>query len=684
MGIKKWVLRKYDKESASNLCKENGYSGALAVLLAGRGIIDPQEANAFITCEDAFNDPYSFTDMEIAAQRTEEAIENNEKIAVYGDYDADGVTATALLYTYLSSRGADVIYYIPTREGEGYGLHKESVDILKNQGVSLIITVDNGISAIEEAEYIQSVGIDIIITDHHMPGDILPKAIAVVNPHRYDCYSEFKYYSGVGVAFKFVQAIEGGDPQSLLYEYADLVTIGTIGDVVNLSGENRAIIKYGIELISNTKRPGIKALLDISGMTGRKLTSQNIAYSIVPRINAAGRMGSPDRAVRLLITENMDEAMHIAREIDEDNKTRQKIEQDILIQAQKQLQDNPDMIYDRIIVLSGENWHRGVTGIVAARICEKYGRPAIMISIEDNDAKGSGRSIQGFSLYDALNACSDDLIKFGGHMLAAGLNIETTKIDEFRKNINNYAASWSEDMPVQELMLDFKIKPAAVNLDTIDDIEMLEPFGSGNPAPIFGLFSMHIESIQPLSAGKHLRIMLSRAGIRICALKFNSNIEVFPYTVGDIVDIAITLDKNEYKGEKSLTIVIKDIRPSGFDEEQYIKGYRNYEALRRWDDNCKSILSDIIPDRNELASVYRYLRASNGWNWGINILFHKLNGTMNMCKLLVCLDVLSEMGIIEYNLNNDTANIKINKMDNKVNLDDSQILTKLKSGEKAW
>lgn len=245
-----------------------------------------------------------------------------------------------------------------------------------------------------------------------MPGDILPKAIAVVNPHRYDCYSEFKYYSGVGVAFKFVQAIEGGDPQSLLYEYADLVTIGTIGDVVNLSGENRAIIKYGIELISNTKRPGIKALLDISGMTGRKLTSQNIAYSIVPRINAAGRMGSPDRAVRLLITENMDEAMNIAREIDEDNKTRQKIEQDILIQAQKQLQDNPDMIYDRIIVLSGENWHRGVTGIVAARICEKYGRPAIMISIEDNDAKGSGRSIQGFSLYDALNACSDDLIKF--------------------------------------------------------------------------------------------------------------------------------------------------------------------------------------------------------------------------------------------------------------------------------
>lgn len=684
MSVKKWIVKQYDKQAADLLCETNGYSGALAVLLAGRGYTQPQAAEAFLNCQDAFCDPYSLIDMDIAVERIERALDDFEKIAVYGDYDADGVTATALLYSYLCSQGADVIYYIPNREGEGYGLHNSSVDKLKQLGVQLIITVDNGISAVDEVEYIKSLGMDIIVTDHHMPGDILPNAIAVVNPHRADCPSEFKQYAGVGVAFKLIQALDAGDPQDLLEEYADLVAMGTIGDVVQLSHENRAIVKYGLNMLANTNRYGIKALVDLSGMTGKRLTGTNVAFTLIPRINAAGRMGTPDRAVQLLLSEDEDEAMSLAREIDEDNRHRQQIEVEIFEQALAQLEQHPSMKYDRVLVIDGENWHRGVIGIVATRMCEKYGKPCIMISTDGDEGKGSGRSIEGFSLYDGISASAEHLIRFGGHTLAAGLNVKTENIDAFRKAINNYAQNLETAMPVPTISLDFKLKPSAVSLDTIADLERLEPFGSGNPTPLFGLFSMKIEDIIPLAGGKHIRLTLSRGTTRIQALKFGTTVDSFPYVVGDAVDLAVTADKNEFRGDISLSVIIKEIRPSGLDELGLIRGIRIYEAIRRNDKAADKFLQKEIPNRDDIAVIYRFLRTNNGWDQDIMLLYHKLCKAMSPCKLMLALDVMFEMGLITYDNNGGWLTISICDVKQKIDIEKSSILQQLKSRVNVW
>lgn len=677
MSRKKWVLAGYNKQIAKELYGSSQFSEILSILLAERGFTDAQKAGQYLTCQADLCDPFTLLDMDKAVQRIERALDQFERIAVYGDYDADGVTATALLYQYLSSREADVLYYIPEREGEGYGLHASSIDALHEQSVSLIVTVDNGISALDEVAYASSLGIDVVITDHHQPGDVLPQAVAVVDPHRIDCPSPFKDFAGVGVAFKLVQALEGEDPSMALDQYADLICIGTIGDVVPLTGENRALVGRGLKDLTQGSRFGIQAMLDAAGLGGRELTGANVAFILAPRINAAGRVDSPKLAARLLLAEDEEEAEGLAFQLEDANRKRQQIEGEIFLEVQEMLAKEPERALDRVIVLAGQGWHKGVIGIVASRLVEQYGRPCILLSIEGDTAQGSGRSIAGFSLYRALDQSSQYLLRFGGHTMAAGMTLKVDQVESFRQAVNDYAAS-IEPFPIPELKLDCRLRPSALSIEAIRDLSMLEPFGSGNPKPVFGLCSMRLEEVQPLGGGKHVRMLLSRDGHTVSAVQFREEFDRFPYQVGEVLDAAVQLEENQYRGDVSLSVFVKDIRHHGLDVVAYLEQKRVYERYRRGEEMAKEQWMVLYPKREQMAKIYRCLRAIGQFYGPCDILWNRLEG-IHCATLLVALDVLDEMGLLNHSLSGDILEVQMNPADQKVDLNQSIILNQMKN-----
>ena len=543
MILRKWEVRPLDKERAAAFAQTYGVPFFLAMLMNIRGLDDAAHLREFLGEGEPLSDPFLLKDMDKAAARITRAVDNMEKIAVYGDYDADGVTSTAMLYSYLETRGADVIFYIPQREGEGYGMNMGAVEYLKEQGVSLIVTVDNGISSVQEVARANELGIDVVVTDHHRPQEILPDAVAVVDAYRPDDTSPYKHFSGVGIAFKLLMALEdgAGDVEDLLEAYSDLAAIGTIGDIVPLTGENRTLIRAGLERLSQSDRPGVQALLENAGIAGKALTSTNVAFTLVPRINATGRMGAPERAVRLLISGYEEEAEVLSEEICADNEERRRVEAEIAEAAFADIEAKGYM-KDRVVVVDGENWHHGVIGIVASRVTERCGKPCMIISRGETEAKGSGRSIEGFSLFEAICACGDLLIKFGGHPMAAGITLKPENIEAFRKRINQYAAEHFPQMPTQTVTLDCKLNPAALSVSMAQSLTQLEPFGNGNPQPVFGLFNMELSNVTPVGGGGHLRLTLEKNGAVITAMRFNTKPEELPYHIGDKIDLAVQLE----------------------------------------------------------------------------------------------------------------------------------------------
>ncbi len=682
MSINRWKVFSFDKNLALKTSKELNIPMLLAVLLQARGFTECNQISEMFNSDNEYSNPLIFKDMKKAADRITSALDNFEKIAVYGDYDADGVTSTAMLYSYLESYGANVMYYIPHRETEGYGLNINAIDKLNSQGVQLIITVDNGISSIDEVSYADSLNIDVVITDHHRPREVLPNACAVVDPYRNDCESPYKYYSGVGVAFKLITALEGPDCDisSLLENYADLVAIGTIGDIVPLTGENRNFVKYGLKMISHTDRIGLAALIERCGMEGRRLTSGNIAFTIVPRINATGRISSPDKAVRLLVSEYPEEAAELSEDINDDNEYRRQIENEIYENVIEKLKRNPKLLYDRVLVIEGENWHQGVIGIVSSRITEKYGKPSIIISCSGNEAKGSGRSIEGFSLFKAICSCAKYLTKYGGHTMAAGLTMPSQNISEFRKAINEYAMSLESEMPIQTLKIDCLLNPNKLNIQIPKYITLLEPFGMGNPTPLFGLYKMKLTDITPVGGGKHLRLSLSNNTTTVRCMKFGTTLEEFSYCRGDIIDVAVILQTREYNGNNTLSIIIKDIKLSQMDCESVIHELSLYEKAKREEKLTESEYNKLVPDREVFAKVYRSLRNRNGFLGSVELLLYRLKcEKIGLAKILIALDVFSE-----YNLICLTKNAYIYKIDmvhntKKVDIFQSRILNKLKN-----
>lgn len=678
MNIRNWEVLPLDKERAAALAQTYNIPFFLAMLMNIRGLDDAAQVEAFLGEGAPLTDPFLLKDMDRAAERIARAIDGMEKIAVYGDYDADGITSTAMVYSYLETRGADVMYYIPQREGEGYGMNVGAVEYLASLGVSLIITVDNGISSVQEVARAGELGMDVVITDHHRPQETLPPATAVVDAYRADDESPYKHFSGAGIAFKLLMALEEGtgDTEDLLEAYGDLAAIGTVGDVVPLTGENRTLIRAGLRLLSESDRPGVRALLRDSGFTGRSLTATNVAFTLVPRINATGRMGSPDRAVRLLISGYDEETAALSADICADNEERRRVEASISEAAFADIEAR-GLLNDRVIVVDGEDWHHGVIGIVASRITDRYGKPCIVLSRGETEAKGSGRSVEGFSLFEAVCACGDLLIKYGGHPMAAGVTLQTDKIEQFRAAINAYAAKRFPQMPAQTVTLDCRLNPAALSVSMVESLARLEPFGNGNPQPVFGLYNMTLDDISAVGGGNHLRLTLEKNGAVMTAMRFNTKPEEFVYQRGDRLDLAVQLEAREYRGQPSLTVIVRDIKPAAFDTGKNIAALASYASRQRGEPLTQADKARLCPDRAYLAAAYRALRALDGKPMDLIRLTAQLGPESTLGKLRTALDAFEERGLVHSTLQGDRVTAQIMETSGKVDITQSPVLSAL-------
>ena len=562
---KKWQIYEatQDKqEKIEELKQKYNINQLLATILVNRGIIEQEKLKIFLnpTRKD-FHNPFLMPDMEKAVDRIMKAIEKNEKIIIYGDYDADGITSITVLKSFFKDLGIDVEYYIPNRLSEGYGLNKTAVEEIANNGYNLMITVDCGITAIEEVELAKVKNIDTIITDHHEVADELPKAVAVIDAKRKDSIYPCRDLAGVGVVFKLIQAlsIKLGLKEESYLKYLDIVCVGTISDIVPLKDENRVIAKLGLLLINQTKNIGLKSILLSAGY--KNIDSMAISFGVAPRINACGRMGHAEKALELLLCKNINDANRLTNELNEFNKIRQETEKSIFEEAVLKI-ENENLNNKNTIVVAGENWHHGVIGIVASKITEMYFKPSILLCYEDNIAKGSGRSITGFDLHDALMKCADIIDKFGGHSMAIGITIKKENVQKFYDKIEKIASDMKVDEIIPIIQIDSKISLNNIDKEMVASLKQLEPFGEGNKTPIFAIRNLKIDSIRALSEGKHLKLTLKENNTMINAIGFNMGNLVQEYKIGDKIDVAGVLEINTFNGVDSIQINLKDIMKS--------------------------------------------------------------------------------------------------------------------------
>lgn len=680
--MKKWKLLAGNLGKAKHIEEELGISSLVSEVLVARGIDTPAKARDFISKDIPFSDPMAYADMEKAVERINEAIDEGQRVCIYGDYDCDGMTATVLLYDYLSSIGCDAWYYIPDRETEGYGLNKEAIDKIAKKETDLIVTVDNGVSAINEVDYASFIGIDIVVTDHHKPRETLPDAVAVVDPHRADESAEvYKELAGVGVAFKLVCALESDDGWGIIEQYADLICIGTVADIVPLTGENRTLVRQGLITMRETANLGLNALLNETGLADKTLTSDMVAFGIAPKLNSAARLGSAYQVTELLTTEDEERAAELAADLCKQNHLRQELEQQISADVDKMALEKVEFFSDRVVVLDGEGWHHGVIGIVCSRVVERTGKPCVLISKDGTEARGSARSIEGFSMIDAVSYSADCLTRYGGHPFAAGMSLETEKIEDFRKKINEFAKKKFLQMPVYTQKLDKVMDPAELTLENISSLGLLEPFGAMNEMPVFAFRKVIIDGVYPIGNGKHIRLKIRKAGITFYAVYFGISAEEFPFEIGETVDIAATCEINEYNGEQRISVKIKDVRPSSLSQEKLFCGNLMYDCYKRGE----PVQEENIPERNDIAVLYRFIRTAGSFRGETDVLFGRLTGTnkdcgMDSCKMRLCLDIMEEMKLIKTSFDGRITEISIVQPAEKADIEKSEILMKLKRG----
>ena len=577
--MKKWQIHQPSEEAAKQIRSSSDLSMLCAQVLAARGMHNVQEAAAFLQC-DGLADPFLTADMEAAAACINTALDDGSRICIYGDYDCDGVTATVILYSYLLEMGADVTYRIPERD-EGYGLNVDAVHAMHEDGVELIVTVDNGITAIAEAELIADLGMTLVITDHHQPLETLPKAAAIVDAHRADDTSPFHDLCGAGVALKLVAALDGGDTAMALEQFGELAAIATIADVVNLSGENRYLVQLGLRLLANTERVGLLALLEKSGLLGKSFTSTSVAFGIAPRINAAGRFGSPKTAVELLLCEDPDEAAELAEELERRNQARKAEEVRILEEIAEQAAENPRLLKERVLVFAGEGWHHGVIGIAASRLEEQFGKPTILITLEGDRARGSMRSFGAFSAFRCLHACRELLSRYGGHPGAGGFSLPTEHVERFRQAVQQYAKESNPVMPVLTLEADKLLMPQEITMENITGLEALAPFGEGNSVPVFAICHAVLQSVLPLSGGTHSKLKITYGGMAMDLLLFRTRPEEVMLKTGDVCDFLINIEVGSFQGRPQLSVIVKDYRKSGLKQAKYFAAENTYEQYCR-------------------------------------------------------------------------------------------------------
>ncbi len=559
---KKWQVYQVENDEVEKLQEKYKINKLLATILVNRGIIEEEQIEKFLKPKRSdFYNPYGMPDMNIAVERIMKAIENKEKTIIYGDYDVDGITSVTVLKSFLEERGLHVGVYIPNRLEEGYGLNKKAVEYIAEQKYSLMITVDCGISAVEEVEYANQLGIETIVTDHHEPGNELPNAIAVVDAKRKDNQYQCRNLAGVGVVFKLIQAIgiKMGLEEKEYLKYLDIVCIGTISDIVPLTDENRVIVKLGLKLVEQTRNLGLKSILQASGYN--KIDSVTISFGIAPRINACGRMGHQEEALNLFLSKDINEVNELTQKLNEYNKTRQEIEKRIYKDATTQIEEQ-GLANKNTIVLMGKNWHHGVIGIVASKITEMYFKPSILLCEEDDLGKGSGRSIPGFDLYEALTECKESINRFGGHAMAVGINVKKDKLEEFKEKLEQISKEKNIEEIVPILKIDAQISLDEINKEIVNSLRKLEPFGEENKNPLFVFKNLKIDSIRALSEGKHLKLTLKDNKNIVNAIGFNLGDFANEYRIGDKIDVVGNLEINSFNGVDNIQINIKDLMKS--------------------------------------------------------------------------------------------------------------------------
>ena len=660
---------------AVNALVGSGYAPLAAMVLASRGIGDDRQARAYLDCNAPLLDPFLMTDMDKAAGRVGLAMSRGEKIAVFGDYDVDGITATCLLTDFLRRHGADVVSYIPGRLEEGYGLNPIAIHQLHAEGVKLIVTVDCGITAVSEAELCKQLGIDLVITDHHECKQTLPAAVAVVDPHRCDGGYPHKNLSGVGVAFKLASALCGSQ-ETVLEEYADMVCLGTVADVMPLQGENRVFVARGLESLAHTKRPGIAALMAECGCAPETVSASSIGFMLAPRINAAGRMGQIDLAVELFLTDDPDKAAEAARGLCELNRQRQAVESEIYRQAVSML---PMGKPPEAIVLADESWHQGVVGIVASRIVEEYACPTFLICLDGEHGKASSRSHGGFNLFASLSALSPLLESYGGHELAAGFTISRANIPEFRRQICALAAQYyTDDMPRTVLDVDCAVSPELLTLHNVDSLQMLEPCGNGCPKPVLMMKNLTIDRISMVGGGRHMRLRLCSGHTYLNAIYFSANPQTVSIQPGDLVDVAFTPQVNEFRGTRTVQMNVIDIRPSC--NAECLPDAAPYRDMQRGNLTSGEAAA-LLPDRKMLALVWRYLDAANPVQESPMCLCRKIvrwsGQPLNLGQMLTCLDIFRDVGLLTVQRQHKYVSIRLTPGEGKADLSRSQTMQRL-------
>ena len=686
MKYDRWNLRPSGPAGSRAELERAGLPPLCAAVLCARGVDTAPAASAFLAHgPDLLNDPFLLRDMEKAVERISRAIREQETLAVYGDYDVDGITATCLLTQFLRTLGGQVVSYIPDRTEEGYGLNNHAIDALARQGVTLIVTVDCGITAAQEVEYARALGVDVVITDHHQCKEVLPQAVAVVDPRRPDCSYPFPDLAGVGVALKLALALTAPAqrPQVLL-DYGELAAIGTVADVMLLQGENRALVHLGLERLADCSRPGLQALLREAGCPrGQVPTTVTIGYGLAPRINAAGRMEQAGTALELLLTQDPQRGQELAQELCQLNRLRQAIELEIFQHCDQLLTHTPALSAP-VIVLAGEGWHQGVIGIVASRLAEKYACPAFMISLDGAKGKGSCRSFGGFNLFGALERCAPLLDSYGGHELAAGFSIRRDNIPAFRAALCQLVEEFAGHQPMESsLDVDCEIPHCSLlSTQDVESLSLLEPFGSGNPKPVFLLRSVCVLSHTDVGGGRHLKLRLRRDGVVMDAIFFSANTAACGIENGQRLDIAFTLQINQFRGNRTVQLQLCDLRPAPTRSQLERSLFRRLQAgetLSPWE------ASLMLPQRRDFAHLWRYLEqlcaagpAQAPMDQLLRQVTRSFSGHRSYGKALVCLHVMDERGLIQVAVQNQQATVRLCRPREKVDLEQAGMMRQLR------
>ena len=682
MRYKQWKIAHPSPEGRAQL-ERAGIPSLLACVLSARGVTEPEQAWKLLTPgEEPLLDPMLLKDMDRAVLRVGRALKTGELMAVYGDYDVDGITSTCLLTDCLTRLGGRVRSYIPDRLEEGYGLNEEAVLHLAQQGVTLIITVDCGITAAREVEFARELGIDVVITDHHECKQAIPKAAAVVDPHRPDCPYPFKGLAGVGVALKLAMAAAGPDRAGLVFrEYADLAAVGTVADVMPMTGENRTIVQTGLAALAHPRRVGLAQLMEEAGLGDKPVTSVSIGYTLAPRINAAGRMGQADLAAELLLTRDPGRAAALAQELCALNRERQTIECEIFQECVQRLERRPQ---SGIILLADEHWHQGVVGIVASRLTEKYSCPAFMVCLDQGIGKGSCRSWGGVNLFHLLTQCQDLLEGFGGHAMAAGFTVREENIPALERRLRQLVLEEraGEELP-SLLEIDAAVLPQELTVEAVEALDALEPCGAGNPRPVLVLTGAHVISAAQVGRGRHLKLRLEGRGVPLDAIFFSVDGSELGLTPGCRVDVAFYPQINDFRGVRSVQLQVVDLRHAmtRAQLEQSI-----YEKYRRGEPLSPQEAQSLLPTRAEFVCLWRYLERQCAGQTFLEDTLARIaqksarsgGQSERPNHTLVCLEVMEERGLISLERQSGRVQITLHRLEHKVDLNASAILRRLR------